>query len=171
VNAANLQVALVEPEIPQNTGNVGRSCVATGTPLHLVRPLGFSLADRYLRRAGLDYWPHLDLTVHEDLDAFLDERPAGRLVLTTSRGGSGLYEFGFEPGDVLVFGRESTGLPRRLLERFPAHRVTIPMTGPTRSLNLSAAAAVVLYEALRQLGGRGLPVFEPAGAPARRCEG
>lgn len=148
-----MRVVLVEPEIPPNTGNIARTCVATGTPLYLVEPLGFSLEDRYLRRAGVDYWPWVELTVvpaWEALPAAL--RREERLWLFTARGGVPYHRVAYGPDDVLVFGRESTGLPEWLLARHPGRWVRIPMRGPVRSLNLSNAVAVALYEALRQQG-------------------
>jgi tRNA (cytidine/uridine-2'-O-)-methyltransferase len=152
-----VQVVLVEPEIPPNTGNIARTCVATGTPLHLVEPLGFSLEDRYLRRAGVDYWPYVEVTVHPRWEALPpDLRDARRLWLFTARGGIPYHAVAYRPDDVLVFGRESTGLPDWLLDRYPDRWVRIPMRPPVRSLNLSNAVAVAIYEALRQQGFRGL---------------
>jgi len=153
-------VVLHRPEIPPNTGNVARSCAATATPLHLIGPLGFSLEDRYLRRAGLDYWPLVDLHRHADDQAFLSHRRAlgGRLVALSARASQGYTAFRFAPDDWLLFGRESDGLPEGLLHLADA-RLTIPMprssrrvAGGVRSLNLSVAVGVVLFEALRQLG-------------------
>ena len=160
MNVAKLQIALFEPEIPQNTGNIGRTCVSMDVPLHLVRPLGFVLDDKHLKRAGLDYWPHLDWQVHENVDDFIDDPPGKRLILTRSWSGTSLYEFEFEPGDVLIFGKESVGLDNEIYERLPDHHVTIPMVGATRSLNLANSVAIVLFEAMRQMHVKGLPVFE-----------
>ncbi len=150
-----IEVVLYEPEIPQNTGSVARLCAATKTPLHLVKPLGFSLEDRYLKRAGLDYWPYVNLTVWEDFAAFRAARPGSRLVAATAgnRGHDSapyhLLDYG--PSDALVFGTESRGLPEALLEAADV-RVRIPIWGQVRSLNLANAASVVLYEALRHVG-------------------
>jgi tRNA (cytidine/uridine-2'-O-)-methyltransferase len=153
------RVVLFQPEIPPNTGNVARTCAATASELHLIEPLGFSLEDRYLRRAGLDYWPLVQLHRHRDGDAFLAEwgRLGGRLVALSARASGDYGQFRFEPSDWLLFGRESDGLPEELLERADA-RLTIPMevSGQhgqpgVRSLNLSVAVGVVLFEALRQL--------------------
>ncbi|WP_300155890.1 tRNA (cytidine(34)-2'-O)-methyltransferase [Solidesulfovibrio sp.] len=150
-----IEVVLYEPEIPQNTGSVARLCAATKTPLHLIKPLGFSLEDRYLKRAGLDYWPHVNLTVWEDFAAFRAARPGARLVAATAgnRGHDSapyhLLDYG--PDDALVFGTESRGLPEALLEAADA-RVRIPIWGQVRSLNLANAASIVLYEALRHVG-------------------
>lgn len=150
-----IEIVLYEPEIPQNTGSVARLCAGTDIRLHLIEPLGFSLADRYLKRAGLDYWPHVRLSVWPGLPAFLDARGGkGRLVLTTSgnRGheGAAYHRFAFAPDDALVFGPESKGLPDALLASgHPA--VRIPASPNIRSHNLANAASIILYEALRQL--------------------
>jgi tRNA (cytidine/uridine-2'-O-)-methyltransferase len=150
-----IEVVLFEPEIPQNTGSVARLCAATKTPLHLIKPLGFSLADRYLKRAGLDYWPHVNLTVWDDFDAFRAARPASRIVATTAgnRGHvpAAYHVFAYGRDDALVFGTESRGLPEHLLDAAGA-RLRIPIWGQVRSLNLANAASVVLYEALRAVG-------------------
>ncbi|MDG2307434.1 MAG: tRNA (cytidine(34)-2'-O)-methyltransferase [Candidatus Binatia bacterium] len=145
-------VALVEPEIPQNTGSVARLCAATGTPLHLVGKLGFSLEDRYLKRAGLDYWPFVDLHVHDAWSAFSTETANVRRFAFSSHGESSYTRIAFQEDDVLVFGGESRGLPddvRRELE--PLHCIPMPGEG-VRSLNLANAVSIVLYEGLRQLG-------------------
>lgn len=151
-----IQIVLYHPEIPQNTGSIARLCAATDTPLNLVEPLGFSLADRYLKRAGLDYWPHVKLAVWPDWQAFLKSARPPRLVFTSSgnRGilGRPYHRFAFEPNDALVFGSESAGLPDDMLgdqERL----VRIPIWGCVRSLNLANAASILLYEALRTTGG------------------
>jgi len=145
-----VHVVLVAPEIPPNTGNVARLCVSTGARLHLVRPLGFSLEDRYLRRAGLDYWPQLELTVHADLAAFLAARGEAPMFLASAHAGRPYTEARYPEDAWLVFGAETDGLPESLLARFPEAGVRIPMWGPSRCLNLSNAVAVVLFEALRQ---------------------
>ncbi|MHC1788741.1 tRNA (cytidine(34)-2'-O)-methyltransferase [Solidesulfovibrio sp.] len=159
-----IELVLVAPEIPQNTGSIARLCAATDTPLNLIRPLGFSLADRYLKRAGLDYWPHVRLTVWEDFDAFLAARPGRRLVATTAgnRGhaATACHRFPFAADDVLLFGSESGGLPEHVLDA-AALRLTIPIWGQVRSLNIANAASVVLYEALRRTGR--LDACAPAG--------
>lgn len=150
-----IEVVLYEPEIPQNTGSVARLCAATKTPLHLIKPLGFSLADRYLKRAGLDYWPHVDLTVWETFDAFREARPGSRIVATTAgnRGHAvaSYHIFAYQAHDALVFGTESKGLPEHLLDAADAC-LRIPIWGQVRSLNLANAASIVLYEALRVAG-------------------
>jgi tRNA (cytidine/uridine-2'-O-)-methyltransferase len=149
-----LNVVLVEPQIPPNTGNVARLCSVTGCRLHLVGPLGFSIADKQMRRAGLDYWFGLWKAVYQDLDEYLaglDPETGPRLHLFTARATRSLWELRFQPGDHLVFGSEPHGLPQRLLDLRPHDQVALPMLPDTRSLNLSSAAAVGVYEALRQL--------------------
>jgi tRNA (cytidine/uridine-2'-O-)-methyltransferase len=147
------QIVLVEPEIPPNTGNIARLCAATGTILNLVKPLGFSLDDKHLRRAGLDYWPAVRLRVWDSFDALRKEHPQGRFWLTSKRAERPYVEACFSPGDFLVFGKETEGLPAQLLDKYPEYTLCIPMFTPAvRSLNLSSAAAIVLYEALRQNG-------------------
>lgn len=151
-----IHIVLHAPEIPQNTGSIARLCAATDTPLHLVEPLGFKLTDRYLKRAGLDYWPHVKLSVWPDWQAYLESAAPSRLVFTSSgnRGiiGTDYHRFAYEKGDALVFGSESTGLPDELLEGQP-HLVRIPIWGCVRSLNIANAASVLLYEALKATGG------------------
>jgi tRNA (cytidine/uridine-2'-O-)-methyltransferase len=146
-----LHVVLIEPEIPPNTGSIGRLCLGTGCRLHLVKPLGFSIDEKAVRRAGLDYWKHVDLAVHESFEEVL-ERLAGRsFVFTSAREGVPYTVHRFVRGEVLVFGRESTGLPERFHERYAGQFIRIPTPGPIRSLNLANAASVVVYEGLRQL--------------------
>ena len=147
-----MEIVLYQPEIPPNTGNVARLCAATQTPLNLIEPLGFSLDDRHLKRAGLDYWPSVKLRVWPDWEAFMNNWAGLRLVYTSARLGRPLHRFRFKPGDGLVFGPETRGCPQEFLDRFPDQIVNIPIWGPVRSLNLSTAAGVVLYEALRQTG-------------------
>ncbi len=145
-------VVLVEPEIPQNTGNIARTCAATGFELHLVGTLGFSISDKHLKRAGLDYWDAVTLVLHESLDTFLQataERP--RFFASTS-GGVGYSGYTYPPGSVFVFGRETAGLPRELLQRYRGSVIRIPMLPGLRSLNLSNSAAIIVYEAMRQWG-------------------
>jgi len=148
-----LHVVLVEPEIPQNTGTTARLCAATATRLHLVGPLGFSLEDRYLRRAGLDYWPNVDLAVHIDWESFRLAHPQASLWLFSARASRSFTDARYRPGDFLVFGGETRGLPPALLAEERDRALRIPMRGAAvRSLNLANAAAIVAYEALRQLG-------------------
>ncbi len=151
-----LHIALVEPEIPANTGNVGRTCVLCGVHLHLVRPLGFSLDDRYLRRAGLDYWAELELSVHESWTAFLDALQGRAMWYFSGRGALLYTDVSYAPGDVLVFGRESRGLSEEILSATGDRCLRIPMLPQTRSLNLSNAVAIGVFEALRQLNFPGL---------------
>lgn len=154
---AFMHVILVEPEIPPNTGNIARTCAATGTVLHLVEPLGFQISDRYLRRAGVDYWHLVDVQVHASWDQLpLDLRDPERLHLFTSHGGRVYSDVPYGPDDVLVFGRESTGLPDALLHQYPQAWRQIPMREGVRSLNLSNAVAIAVYEAFRQWNFPGL---------------
>lgn len=152
-----IHVVLVEPEIPPNTGNIGRLCVAAGARLHLVKPLGFQLDDRRLARAGLDYWPHLDWRLWESwshLQAAATEHetePVPRFFFFTTKAARPYWSESFRPGDYLVFGRETRGLPESLLAAQADRCLTIPMAPAARSLNLATAAGIVLYEALRQL--------------------
>ncbi|MEM7448394.1 MAG: tRNA (cytidine(34)-2'-O)-methyltransferase [Myxococcota bacterium] len=152
------RVVLVEPEIPQNTGSIGRTCVATESPLHLIEPLGFSLEERRVRRAGLDYWSSLELHRHQSIEEYFDRHP-GRFHLLTSRSETSYLDAAFQAGDALIFGKESVGLPETLVEKFPERSCSIPMPGPVRSLNLSNSVAIVLYEALRQLRALDTPVL------------
>ena len=143
-------VVLVEPEIPPNTGNVGRLCLATQSTLHLIKPFGFSLDDRHLRRAGLDYWDEVQLQVWDSFDALQREQSAGtRYFFLTTKTQCPYYSVNFRKNDFLVFGRETNGLPHKLLAASTDNCITIPMYG-TRSLNLATAVAVVLFEAVRQ---------------------
>jgi tRNA (cytidine/uridine-2'-O-)-methyltransferase len=152
-----MDVVLVRPEIPHNAGCAARLCAATGNVLRLVEPLGFSLEDRYLKRAGLDYWPQVELVVHrgwDELEAALSvERPlAGRLRLFTARGGESLFETAFEPHDVLVFGSESSGLPAELLAAHAGRRVYVPVARGVRSLNLANVVCLGVYTAMVRAG-------------------
>jgi tRNA (cytidine/uridine-2'-O-)-methyltransferase len=142
-------VVLVEPEIPPNTGNVGRLCLATKSTLHLVKPLGFSLDDRQLKRAGLDYWDDVDLKVWDSLEELRHANASARFFLVTTKSRRAYWHVKFHPGDFLIFGRETKGLPEGLLKGNPDSCITIPMHG-TRSLNLATAVAIVLFEAVRQ---------------------
>ncbi|MCX7819913.1 MAG: tRNA (cytidine(34)-2'-O)-methyltransferase [Kiritimatiellae bacterium] len=149
-----LRVVLVHPEIPPNTGAIARLCAATGTPLHLVEPLGFRLTDRALRRAGLDYWDAVELYRHRTADEWLAAAPA-RFHLFSTAGARSYFEAEFLPGDALVFGSESVGLPEEWLQRWPDRVLAIPLRPDrVRSLNLATAVAAALYEALRQCAAR-----------------
>ena len=148
-----MHVVFVRPEIPPNSGTTARLCVATATTFHLVGPLGFSLDDRYLKRAGLDYWPHVDLRVYDSWEMFLETRPGGRLLLFSARASRSYTDVRYQSTDLLVFGSETQGLSESIKNEFSKDLLTIPMlTEHVRSLNLSTATAIVLYEALRQLG-------------------
>lgn len=151
-------IVLVEPQIPPNTGNIGRLCIATKSKLHLVEPLGFDISEKAVRRAGLDYWKHIDLTVHKNYAAFRESLPQGAMLwYFTKFAEKSLYEAGFAPGDFLVFGRETTGLLPEIHESESRDRMLrIPMPGRdiVRSLNLAGSAHIALYEALRQTGFR-----------------
>jgi len=148
-----LHIVLVKPEIPHNTGAIGRLCVGLGCHLHLIRPLGFHLSDQYVQRAGLDYWEHLLLTVHDSWDAFLEHAaPPPRLFFLSTRGERSLYACEFRPGDALVFGNEGRGLPPEFYDRYADRLFRIPMPGPhARSINLANGVSIAAYEAYRQL--------------------
>jgi tRNA (cytidine/uridine-2'-O-)-methyltransferase len=147
-----LHVVLLEPEIPQNTGNIARLCGATQSPLHLVGPLGFRIDDKAVRRAGLDYWHLVDVRRHISLEHFRHAAPQSRLLLFSARAERSYLQASYQPGDALVFGRESVGLPESVLTSGIGQVFAIPTLGAVRSLNLANAAGIVLYEALRQLG-------------------
>lgn len=148
-----MHIVFVEPEIPPNTGTTARLCAATDTTFHLVGPLGFSLEDRYLKRAGLDYWPYVDVHYYPDWDDFLARRPSGRLLGFSARATQPYTQIQYREDDLLLFGSETRGLPEHIRTSLADALYTIPMTGKyVRSLNLSNAAAIVLYEGLRQLG-------------------
>ena len=149
-----LHIVLVEPEIPPNTGNISRSCAATGAVLHLVKPLGFSIDDKSLKRAGLDYWQYVKLEVHESLDDFMSDYEGRRMYLATTKGGRLYTDVEYRDEDMILFGRETAGLPRDFIDAHKESAVRIPMSEDTRlrSINLSNSANIILFEALRQLG-------------------
>lgn len=147
-----MNVVLYEPEMPLNTGNIGRTCVATNTRLHLIEPLGFRLNAKEIKRAGLDYWPHLDVTVYADYQDFLDRNPGAKIYMATTKAPHVYTEVSYEPDCYIMFGPESRGIPEEILVKHPDTSVRIPMWGETRSLNLSNSVAIILYEALRQNG-------------------
>ena len=151
-----MNIVLVEPEIPQNTGNVARTCAATGASLHLVRPLGFEITDAKLKRAGLDYWHLLDLHYHDGFDELYAKYPASPFFFLSTKADKGYTEVSYPQDSFLVFGKETKGLPENLLTSGKGQAVRIPMTDSARSLNLSNSVAIVLYEALRQNGFNGL---------------
>ncbi len=151
-----MNIVLLEPEIPANTGNIGRTCVATKTALHLIRPLGFLLREKELKRAGMDYWQQIDLHLYDDWQDFLRQNPGARLVMASTKGRIIYSDFQYQSDDFLVFGKESAGIPEEILKEHPDTTVRIPMLPDIRSLNLSNSAAIVLYEALRQTGFAGM---------------
>lgn len=147
---AKLNIVLFEPEIPANTGNIGRTCVATGTALHLIEPLGFRLNEKSLKRAGMDYWDQLDVTRYMDYEDFKKRNPGAKVYMATTKGQKLYTQVNYEPDCYIMFGKESAGIPEEILVQHPEECIRIPMMGDTRSLNLSNSAAIVLYEALRQ---------------------
>ena len=149
---AKLNIVLYEPEIPSNTGNIGRTCVATGTRLHLIEPLGFRLNEKSIKRAGMDYWDDLDVTRYIDYQDFLERNPGATIYMATTKAPHVYTEVSYEPDCYIMFGPESRGIPEEILVKHPDTSVRIPMWGETRSLNLSNSVAIILYEALRQNG-------------------
>lgn len=147
---AKLNIVLYEPEIPSNTGNIGRTCVATGTRLHLIEPLGFRLNQKAIKRAGMDYWSDLDVTTYVNYEEFLEKNPGAKIYMATTKSRQTYTEVSYEPDCYIMFGKESAGIPEEILVNHPDTCVRIPMIGETRSLNLSNSVAIVLYEALRQ---------------------
>ena len=147
---AKLNIVLVEPEIPQNTGNIARTCAATGASLHLVRPLGFSVSDKALKRAGLDYWHMLDITYYDDLNDFFEKTKGGKYFYFSTKGTHRHSDAEYPDNCYIVFGRETKGLPEELLMKNPETTVRIPMIDEARSLNLSNSVAIAVYEILRQ---------------------
>lgn len=149
-------VVLFEPEIPQNTGNISRTCACTGAALHIIKPMGFEITDKHLKRAGLDYWDKLKLTYYENLDEFLEKTKGGRYFYLSKKASKRYADAEFKDGDFLVFGKETKGLPEHVVFGNPDTALRIPMAKDLRSLNLSNTVALVLYEALRQNGFEGL---------------
>lgn len=149
-----LHIVFVEPEIPPNTGNIARTCAATNTNLHLVKPLGFDIGEKAVKRAGLDYWPYVDLEIHESLDDFMEKYKDKRKFLATTKGGRIYTDFEYMDDDMFLFGRETKGLPRDFIAQNEEMAIRIPMSENTRlrSFNLSNSANIILFEALRQLG-------------------
>lgn len=147
-----MNIVLLEPEMPANTGNIGRTCVATDTKLHLIEPLGFRLNDKLIKRAGLDYWDKLDITVYSDFQDFLDRNPDAKIYMATTKGLHVYSDVAYEPNDYLMFGKESAGIPEEILLDNQDRCIRIPMWGDVRSLNLSNSVSIVLYEALKQNG-------------------
>lgn len=151
-----LNIVLVEPEIPPNTGNIARLCAATGATLHLIKPLGFEITDKQLKRAGLDYWDMLDIHIYENYAEFEEKNPVGPRYLATTKARRFHTEIQFEQGGYILFGKETKGLAPEILERYPDTTLRLPMRLDARSLNLSNSVAVIVYEALRQWGNPGL---------------
>ena len=147
-----LNIVLLEPEIPQNTGNIARTCAATRSRLHLIGPMGFSVDEKHVRRAGLDYWPMVDLTLYDSLAEFYEKNPGARPYMATTKARRRYCDVRFRDGDYLMFGRETRGLPEELIFADYERAVRLPMREGARSLNLANSVAVVAYEALRQLG-------------------
>ena len=145
-------IVLVEPEIPQNTGNIVRTCAATGCRLHLVRPLGFEVSDKYLKRAGLDYWHFVDITYYDSVDELFTKNPDGKFYFFSTKAAKTHSDVTYREGDFLVFGKETRGLPETLLAEHYKDAVRIPMIGEIRSLNLANSVAIAVYEAWRQTG-------------------
>ena len=148
----NMNIVLYEPEMPANTGNIGRTCVATNTKLHLIEPLGFKLSEKHLVRAGLDYWDKLDVTVYSDYQDFLKKNPRAKIYMATTKGEHVYTDVPYDPDAYIMFGPESRGIPEEILVENRENCIRIPMWGDIRSLNLSNSVAIVLYEALRQNG-------------------
>ena len=147
-----MNIVLLEPEMPANTGNIGRTCVATNSRLHLIEPLGFKLNEKMLKRAGLDYWDKLDVTFYSDYQDFLDKNPGAKIYMATTKAHKVYTEPEYEPDCYIMFGKESAGIPEEILLDNQENCVRIPMWGDIRSLNLSNSVSIVLYEALRQNG-------------------
>ena len=151
-----LNIVLLEPEIPANTGNIGRTCAASGARLHLIEPLGFSLSEKALKRAGMDYWKDLDVTTYIDYQDFLDKNPGAKIYMATTKAQKVYTEVSYEPDCYIMFGKESAGIPEEILVQNQKNCIRIPMMEKIRSLNLGNSVAIVLYEALRQNGFAGM---------------
>jgi len=167
VHSTTFHIALLHPEIPNNTGNIGRTCMATGCSLHLIKPLGFDTSEKACRRAGLDYWPRLRPTEHESWESFAATSPVradpSRLWLFTTKTSRPIWDAHFHKGDTLLFGKETAGLPETLLNCYPDQLLTLPMIPAERSLNLATAVCASIYEGLRQLAATGGVILDPAG--------
>ena len=151
-----MNIVLLEPEIPQNTGNIGRTCVATGTKLHLIEPLGFRVDEKSVKRAGMDYWPNLDKQVYISYRDFMEQNRGAKIYMATTKAEKMYTEVEYEQDCFIMFGKESAGIPEEILVENQENCIRIPMIADTRSLNLSNSVAIVLYEALRQNGFEGL---------------
>lgn len=151
-----INIVLLEPEIPYNTGNIGRTCMVAGARLHLIEPLGFKLSEKALKRAGMDYWKDVDVTTYIDYPDFLARNPGAKIYMATTKARKIYTDVAYEPDCYIMFGKESAGIPEELLVEHEEDCIRIPMMGDSRSLNLSNSAAIVLYEALRQNGFQGM---------------
>lgn len=151
-----MNIVLLEPEIPQNTGNIGRTCVATNTHLHLIEPMKFRISDKEVKRAGLDYWPALNKTVYTSYRDFLEKNPGVKIYMATTKAQKSYCEVKYEPDSFIMFGKESAGIPEEILVENQENCIRIPMVGDIRSLNLGNSVAIVLYEALRQNNFEGM---------------
>lgn len=149
----SINIVLYQPDIPQNTGNIARTCAITGSSLHLIKPLGFSIDDKYLKRAGLDYWHLLDISIYENSEEFFSKHPNGNFYISTTKGSKNYTDVRYEDGCFIIFGKETAGLPEEIHKRFKDERIKIPMIEDkkARSLNLANSVSIVVYEALRQL--------------------
>lgn len=157
VKSLNLNIVLFQPEIPQNTGNIGRTCVLTNSKLHLIKPLGFDLDDKAVKRAGLDYWPYLDVTIYESFEELREKYKDSTFYFSTTKAKHFYHEASYKQGDFIVFGRESSGLPDSIRDSDPDRCIRVPMINTTtRSLNLSNTVSIVAYEALRQIDFLGM---------------
>ncbi|BBF44794.1 tRNA (cytidine(34)-2'-O)-methyltransferase [Lachnospiraceae bacterium KM106-2] len=145
-----MNIVLLEPEIPANTGNIGRTCVAAGAKLHLIEPLGFSINEKAVKRAGLDYWDQLDVTVYESYEDFLERNPGAKIYMATTKAQHVYSDVKYEENAFIMFGKESAGIPENILLQNKENCMRIPMIGDVRSLNLGNSVAIVLYEAIRQ---------------------
>ena len=151
-----MNIVLLEPEMPANTGNIGRTCVATGTKLHLIEPLGFRLNDKYIKRAGLDYWKDLDVSVYVNFEEFLERNKAAKLYMATTKALKTYAQIKYDADSFIMFGKESAGIPEEILMNYKDTSVRIPMMEEMRSLNLSNSVSIILYEALRQNNFQGM---------------
>lgn len=153
----NLNIVLYQPEIPQNTGNIGRTCVLTNSKLHLIKPLGFEISDKHLKRAGMDYWKQLDIAYYENFEEFYEANKEHRIYLSTTKARNVYSDVKYEEGDFIMFGRESSGVPQNIRDILKSTSIKIPMIETTdRSLNLSNSVGIIVYEALRQIGFPGV---------------
>ena len=148
----NFHIVLYQPEIPANTGNIGRLCVGTNSMLHIIKPMRFLLTDKHVKRAGLDYWDNLLLKIHDSLDDFLMEFPNSNIYFCTTKTESSYTDRKYKKGDVFIFGPESRGIPEDILNKYQKQNITVPMSSQIRSINLSNSVAIIIYEAWRQIG-------------------